>query len=79
MKTLKTVGAAFVVLCSVLFAAGCNDSREEYKEAQSESRDAAFQCGVTLGVLAAAEFLEDGRYDVTLAEIHDRAEAMRDE
>jgi len=73
------VGAAFAVLCSALFAAGCGDGREEYKRAQAESRDAAFHCGVTLGVLAASEFLASNRYDVTLAEIHERAEAMRDE
>ena len=79
MTSLMKVSAAFAVLCSALFAAGCDDGREEYKRAQEESIDAAFHCGVTLGVLAASEFIASNRYDVTLAEIHERAEAMRNE
>jgi len=80
MKSSMKFGAAFVVLCSALFAAGCSDDgREEHNRAQAENRDTAFHCGVTFGVLAASEFLASNRYDVTLAEIHERAEAMRNE
>ena len=76
------------VICTALFSFGCSGSvvetiSDREPNASDELWDkwgeSNFDSGVTFGVIAAVRFLEEGRYDASLAEINKRAKEIRDE
>lgn len=86
---MKSARILLAVICTALFSFGCSDPRDvdcviEIRPATTRDElldqwgESNFDSGVTYGVIAAVRFLEEGRYDASLAEINKRAKEMRD-